>query len=526
MFTREKQLQRLRNNWGKPLEKYRDMPLISLFTFIKSLDAEKEYISDTAWDDLGMDDFFAKLDRCSSGIGQQYLYYQLHRAAAPHEELLAVTRTSEFFTARQAERESTQWQLQRLSGNSSYFISGLVLDKQIPVTSFLPLFLLSSLGTAVSLLLIPVHGYFLFLAIALIILNIAINLRSGKTIYQHFRGFAALHSMISVALSLSKNNKRGLPDEFAALQKSSPVLNSLQKKLGYLVLDKSTLPDMALLLVEYLNMFFLFDVIAYYRSVKYLLKYQSELELVFCTIGRIDMAISIASFRAGHTGLCTPEFVEEPTILAEDMYHPCIEKAVSNSVTLSNSSMLITGSNMAGKTTFIRTFGLNAQIAQTVNIAMAKRFKIPRMIVHTAICRDDAMLEGKSYFFVEIEQILEFIRLSSGKDRHLFLIDEIFRGTSTVERLSAASAVLRQLAQKNCVMVTTHDIELQEMLEDTYRMFHFSERIADEKLFFDYKIQAGPCRSGNAIKLLSLMGYPEEVIAKARACVETLLVDK
>jgi len=114
-----------------------------------------------------------------------------------------------------------------------------------------------------------------------------------------------------------------------------------------------------------------------------------------------------------------------------------------------------------------------------------------------------------------IESILEFITLSEKSEGYIFLIDEIFRGANTCERLSSASAVLKHLSEKNINMVTTHDMELQSFLRDKHEIFHFMEQIENNEHFFDYLIKPGPCHSRNAIKLLELIGYPESIIKEA-----------
>jgi len=105
----------------------------------------------------------------------------------------------------------------------------------------------------------------------------------------------------------------------------------------------------------------------------------------------------------------------------------------------------------------------------------------------------------------------------------LFLIDEIFRGTNTIERLAASTSVLKYLDKQNKVLVTTHDIELQYLLHNRFEMFHFSEQVENNEYFFNYKIQKGPAKSGNAIKLLEIENYPGSLIEEAFSIVEKLV---
>ena len=177
---------------------------------------------------------------------------------------------------------------------------------------------------------------------------------------------------------------------------------------------------------------------------------------------------------------------------------------------------------MSGKTTFIKCVGINTILAQTLYFCHADRFETYRCTVNSAIKREEDLKKSKSYFFVEIEKLQEFINISERNKNHLFLIDEIFRGTNTIERLAISTSVLEFLNQHGKVLVTTHDIELQELLENSYIMYHFGDQVDGNKYLFNYKIQKGPCLSGNAIELLEIKGYPISITNKAKILAKEL----
>ena len=178
------------------------------------------------------------------------------------------------------------------------------------------------------------------------------------------------------------------------------------------------------------------------------------------------------------------------------------------------SGLLITGSNMAGKTSFIKTVGINMILAQTIFIVLAERAGLPRRIVRSSIKREEQVLDGQSYYSREIELLREF--LDCPENRCLFLVDEIFRGTNTVERVAISAATLRYLTRRNMALVTTHDVELQPLLADCARLFHFSEQVDGDRYYFDFILRDGPCRAGNAIRLIELKGYPAGLVSEAR----------
>ncbi|MCU7514129.1 MAG: hypothetical protein HF300_16335 [Ignavibacteria bacterium] len=263
-------------------------------------------------------------------------------------------------------------------------------------------------------------------------------------------------------------------------------------------------------------MFCLFDLVAYTKSVIELYRYKAELKEVFDAVASLDAHISIASYISSIPFYSKPEFISGNAISFDEVYHPLLDEAVPNSIIGLSRSALITGSNMAGKTTFIKCIGVNIILSQTLGFTLSKRAVIPKLIVKSSIKIEDSIENSKSYYFAEVEEIQKFIRLSKTGKKYLFIIDEIFRGTNTVERLGISAAVLKQLSDSNLVLVTTHDIELQDLLDNSFSMYHFNEQVEGEKYYFDFRIKEGPCSSGNAIKLLELMGYPEQITKEAK----------
>jgi DNA mismatch repair ATPase MutS len=125
-------------------------------------------------------------------------------------------------------------------------------------------------------------------------------------------------------------------------------------------------------------------------------------------------------------------------------------------------------------------------------------------------------MDAKSYYFEEVNVIGELLKEAITPFQHLFILDEVFKGTNTIERVAAAKAVLSYLNKNNnIVFVSTHDIELAELLVNEFDLYHFVEDIKSDQLVFDHKLKTGPLKTRNAIKLLALSGYPAEIIAEA-----------
>jgi DNA mismatch repair ATPase MutS len=209
-----------------------------------------------------------------------------------------------------------------------------------------------------------------------------------------------------------------------------------------------------------------------------------------------------------------------------DLRHPLIDEAVPNSVTLAPPrGLLVTGSNMSGKSTFLRTVGVNVVLAQTINTCLAATYRAPVYDVRSCLGTHDDLLSGKSYYLVEVESVLALVRAGERVEPRLFLLDELFRGTNAVERIAAAEAVLRALingGKPHVALVATHDGELVDLLHDCYAVCHLGDAVGPDGLLFDYHLMPGPATSRNAIALLKLNGAPEALVTQALARAEAL----
>lgn len=525
LSKKKKSLKEIREAWGRPIDKFRNFDLISFYHESVSKSGEKEFIDDKTWLDLNMEHLFSYLDRSSSSIGQQFLYHLLRSYEKDSEILNKRNQIRQILDKNSELREELQLKLKGVNNTNSYFISSLIFGKLPDRPKLYFLIYLLPVLLVFSLIMIPFQPPFTFVAIGLSILNIIVEQLYSKRIYKYYSGFSALTNLITCAMAISKIKHGDELAQIRFLKKNRFVLRRLRSKIGSLLIDKASGNEFVGMILTYLNVIFLYDLITYLRSLKYLETQKIIIQNTFETVAELDASIAIASFLEEVPYYTVPEFTPDKKISFNEVYHPLIQDAVSNSISDIDRSVLITGSNMAGKTTFIKTIGINFILAQTLNICLAKKAVIPRLIVKSAIRREDNLEESKSYYFVEIERLLSFIELSENKLKYLFLIDEIFRGTNTVERLSSSTAVLKYLDRNNFSFVTTHDIELQELLDNTFSIYHFSEQVTDHKFYFDYKIKKGTTFSGNAIKLLELKGYPEEIIKEAGS-VRNLLLSK
>jgi len=279
--------------------------------------------------------------------------------------------------------------------------------------------------------------------------------------------------------------------------------------------------DIIGLLRDYLIGATLWDFTNYNKIIRFLSGNEVEFMAIFEFIGRIDMSISLASFRKSLPFYCLPQFVREKSVMMEEVYHPLIQEPVCNTVTLDN-NCIITGSNASGKSTFIKAVAINTILAQSIHTCTAKFFSLPNARVITSMAVRDDIMSGESYYMKEIKYLNRIIENLSDNRMVICVIDEILRGTNTQERIAASTAVLKYLSEANCLaLIASHDIELTKLLEGTYSYYYFCDQMKDKDIEFDYKIQKGVSKTKNAIRLLEYLGFPKEIIMEAkRACIE------
>lgn len=209
---------------------------------------------------------------------------------------------------------------------------------------------------------------------------------------------------------------------------------------------------------------------------------------------------------------------------AENMYHPLLEKPVKNSI-LTEKGVLLTGSNASGKSTFLKTVAVNAILAQTVHTCMADSYSAGLYRIMSSMALRDNLSGGDSYYIVEIKSLKRILNQIEEKGTTvLCFVDEVLRGTNTVERIAASTQILKSLSRANVLcFAATHDIELTHLLEKYYNNYHFEEEIIDNDVVFHYQLLKGRATTRNAIKLLGVMGYEKEIIREAEKMAEDFL---
>ena len=230
----------------------------------------------------------------------------------------------------------------------------------------------------------------------------------------------------------------------------------------------------------------------------------------FLALGELESLSCFATLDNVCNRTCYPRMVAYPIIEAEEMGHPLIpnDVRVTNPLRLRNNIVIISGSNMSGKTTYLRTVGINIVLARAGGPVCAKEMTFSDLSVYTSMRIADDLNEGISTFYAELKRIKGILDAAKNDRTTLFLIDEIFRGTNSVDRLSGARTVITKLSKMGVSgMITTHDLELCDLQQTIPRIqnYSFSEFYKDGQILFDYKIRPGKSKTTNAKYLMELL---------------------
>lgn len=264
----------------------------------------------------------------------------------------------------------------------------------------------------------------------------------------------------------------------------------------------------------FLNLLGLWDLQWVYRLERWKRDQRESLPAWFEALAEFEVLNSLATTAYNNPDWCFPEFEAGASVSAEALGHPLLNRAkrVSNDVELPTRAhiKLLTGSNMAGKSTFLRTVGLNIVLAMTGAPVCARKMRLPRLRVYTSMRTQDALHESTSSFYAELKRLKVIIEAVESRDDVFFLLDEILKGTNSKDRHTGSEALIRQfIRQAGAGIIATHDLELGK-LESQYEgeMENWCMEVQIEKgeLFFDYKLRRGLSQSFNATLLMQQMG--------------------
>lgn len=510
----------IRRNWGNPKSKKSNFNFARVVTYANTSKEKFHRLTDQTIEDIDFKNVFMFIDRTTSRVGQQFLFKKLieptNHIKDPSSDLIKLFKTDKSL------REKVQLELLKLNNDDAYSISSLLNKRSLEKPKW---FGLLTLDIILVLSLIALSFISPVFAVALILpatTNMFLHLWNKNNTFHFNWSIPQLNLLIEVCKKMTEYDKT-LFDQ--TVIDSISELKSFQQKAKFIKFNEGgSQLDFMQYFFDMIKAFFLIEVFMVYKIAQELKDKKSSIQILFEYVGNIDASISIISLREGKAKTCIPELTSPvKEIEAKNIYHPLIKNCVENSLSINKKSILITGSNMSGKSTFLRTLAINSILAQTIYTCFADEFRSPILKQFSSIRIDDNIFEGKSYYFEEVGIMKSLISEAGLPDQRLILLDELFKGTNTVERIAAAKAILSYLNNSdNIVIISTHDIELASLLKGEYDLYHFTETIESDKLLFDHTIKSGPVKTRNAIKILELSNYPTSIISEAKSIIESI----
>lgn len=287
------------------------------------------------------------------------------------------------------------------------------------------------------------------------------------------------------------------------------LMHQLQGDYSYLQLRSNPLIWLPI------NLLCLWDLFFALRVERWQARIGPRLRGWLGALGELEARSSLANLGFDHPAWVWPELVHErATFVVEDLGHPLLpaERRVGNDVTLPGpgQAFLITGSNMSGKSTLLRSIGLCQVMAQAGAPVCARAARLAPLSLRTVMRVDDSLARGVSHFYAELQRIKDVLDASRSEPPLLYLLDEILHGTNTRERELGARLVVRTLCRRGATgAVSTHDLSLASLAEETagaVHNVHFTEIIEGEVMRFDFRLRAGPVKTTNALRLMREVG--------------------
>ncbi len=534
-------------------EEYTVEKMKSLQSYYRAVKREAYDVDDITWNDLELDELFMVMNRTVSAMGEEYLYAMLRQPQFDETEMKERERLISFFLNQEKTRIDVQEALYQIGKQRKYSVYESMnyiknIKRESNLLHFLAIVLL--LGSLVFAVLKPAIG--VIAAVVVVSYNLTSYMKRRGELDAYLSSVIHLIRLLYATEDVTKLSVPELSSYTARMKALNRHFTSFKRNF-WIIGSKKPTGSMMDMFWSYLRMLFHIDLIKFNGMLKIYDKHVNELNELYEVVGYLDAMCAAASFRVllGEGGYCVPELLSEsiPTMIgrnsgkgantdeagfsgkvwtpvyeAEGVYHPLLENPVTNSIR-TNRSVLLTGSNASGKSTFLKSIALGALLAQTVHTVPAKSYRASYFQILSSMALRDNMQGNESYFIVEIKSLKRIYEAAKAPVCTLCFVDEVLRGTNTVERIAASREVLSGLANsgRTICFAATHDIELTYLLEQDCDNYHFEETVKDDKVEFDYLLHEGRATSRNAIKLLRMLGYPAEVIERAEESAEHFL---
>lgn len=513
-IEKQKILSYLQESFGKPKEERTGH---NHFEELGKILRERDNVlPDSVWNDLNMNDVFEYADRSVSAIGEEYLFLTLHTPEQSTERLDKRHRLAKELCDSELSLKLRYmlYSVEKHENVTIYECIRSLSSARLSSTLFHILCLVLFLCSFVFTLFKPEFGLMPCIFIAGFNCVVYINKKGNAAAYDY--AVNSIVKWLNVVTEIEKENtedKPELKELIGKMRKLSGEFRSF-RRFSWLLAPKNAVGSLVDMLLDYIKFLTHLDLIKFNLSVKLLKTKQKELEELYSLTGELELALILLDVEASGKQICVPEFDTNSSKLyihAAGMTHPLLNQPVPNDC-ITEKNILLTGSNASGKSTYLKTVGVNMILAQTLNLAFAESLRTTFFRIRTSINISDDIITGDSFYLAEIKRIKSLIDKVDEGEPLLICIDEILKGTNTMERIAASAEILRYFAKSNVVVLAaTHDIELTGMLTELYDNYYFTENVNLSNIF-DYKLRKGVVYTSNAIKLLERYDFPESII--------------
>lgn len=520
---------RLKNSWGSPSRQEYTQQLMDAIEYYYNHNKGDNDIDDITYNDLNMDAVYKCVNHTMTSIGEEYLYALLRTPCTDIKALKERERVINCIEADNEGRIKLQIALAGMGKLNRISVYSYINDIKNMDGGNKFYHIACALALLVSAGLCLVKPAIMVLVTALIIIyNVITYYKNKAEVDPYIQVFTFIARTISQSGDVAKAGIAGIEEYQERLVSCTAGLKKFGKN-SWLVSGGNMSGDILDSCMDYIRILFHIDLIKICDMVNELKKHENELADIYNITGYIDSMVSIASFRAGAGSWCVPVLKDTGsrkniTMEFTDLYHPLIENPVKNSIK-TEKSILITGSNASGKSVFIKTVAINAIFAQTIHTVLAASYSSCFFRVYSSMALRDDIFSNESYYIVEIKSLK---RILDKAEEHgvpvLCFIDEVLRGTNTLERIASSSQILKQIAtQESLCFAATHDLELAKILANYFDNYHFEETVKENDVIFDYKLRKGNTKTRNAIKLLNMIGYDKVITSRAEELAQFFL---
>lgn len=470
-------------------------------------------IDNITYNDLELDKIIQKLNYCKTSCGEEFITSSIYN---PH----SVNRDDFIYLINNTEAIDADKALSSIGKLKKYTFDEC-LNK---------LLLAEQKGNGIHY----ASGIIVILAFAMIFIHPGIGLLSlfgtvGASLYLYFKeqsisrmelyAFSYISKMARVFKYVKSDDAIGIK----LINEGLNIKNDLKPLINGAFLIKSnqsTDGNPIDVILDYLRMIFHVDLIKYNNVLKCIKDNEKSINRLFEIYGLIDASVSIRKYRDSLIFYSEPKFTDSKTLKITDCFHPLIQNPVYNSID-TDKSVLITGSNASGKSTFLKTVALCIIFSESFGFSFSKDILIPKCSVFTSMALRDDIESAESYFIKEIKALKRIVDASNNDEFIICFVDEVLRGTNTIERIAAAKEILSNLNKSNTlIFAATHDLELATLLSLEFSNYHFTEEINENDIVFPYKLCEGETKTRNAIKLLELMGFDLKTVKDAEKLVD------